>query len=163
MPTGIYERKQTITERFWSKVNKGSEGDCWEWNAGLRDREGYGCFSITHRQKEGAHRYSWMIHNGPIPKGMFVCHKCDNPRCVNPNHLFVGTAQENVADMVAKSRQAFGAKSKCSGKKLTISQVIEIRHKYKSGKFTHKRLAAEYGVVRRSIGDIISGNTWKLL
>lgn len=89
-------RRAPIADRFWAKVEK-TEG-CWEWT-GSKSRKGYGQFN------EGrAHRVSWEMHNGPIPEGMFVCHHCDNPPCVRPDHLFIGDNAANMRDAFAKGR-----------------------------------------------------------
>lgn len=93
--------KKSTTERFWSKVNI-VEKECWEWQASL-DYFGYGNFYADGKNCR-AHRYSWTIHKGNIPKGLLVCHKCDNPKCINPDHLFLGTHLDNAFDMVEKGR-----------------------------------------------------------
>lgn len=88
---------------FWSKLDKGENEECWNWKA-FKNKQGYGRMGIAASECVNAHRVSWVIHYGQIPSGMFVCHKCDNPSCVNPNHLFLGTRQDNTNDMMIKKR-----------------------------------------------------------
>lgn len=103
-----------MTERFWARVKK-SDG-CWEWTGGV-DTPGYGMLRIpgprTSHKKVRASRYSWELHNGPIPEGMCILHKCDNPACVNPDHLWIGTQSENMLDMHSKKRQLMSRKNTC--------------------------------------------------
>lgn len=94
-------RNATPADRFWQKVRK-SDG-CWEWTARVSP-EGYGEFWDDRNVR--AHRFSWSLVNGPIPDGLMVCHRCDNPRCVRPDHLFLGTNRENIRDMMAKGRHS---------------------------------------------------------
>jgi hypothetical protein len=93
-------------ERFWSKVDKRGEDECWEWKD-HKDRGGYGKIWLSGRNVL-AHRFAWVIANGKMPDGLFACHKCDNPACCNPNHLFAGTSQDNIDDRVRKGRSACG-------------------------------------------------------
>ncbi len=95
-------RSDTLLLRFWQKVEKNPEG-CWSWTATI-DRGGYGSIG-TPTGLEYAHRLSWIIHNGPIPNGLFVLHHCDNPPCVRPDHLFLGTHQDNQDDRLRKGRR----------------------------------------------------------
>ena len=90
-------------ERFWSKVNIKSDEEWWNWKA-FKNKQGYGRFGHSASKCVNAHRMSWVIKNGQIPDKMFVCHRCDNPSCVNPNHLFLGTRQDNINDMMIKKR-----------------------------------------------------------
>jgi hypothetical protein len=96
-------KPRDLTERFWEKVAK-SDG-CWLWIGGRTSR-GYGMFTARHRRQRGAHRYAWEMVNGPIPDGMVICHRCDNPPCVRVDHLFLGTQKDNIHDMMAKHRGA---------------------------------------------------------
>ena len=93
--------RKTVEERFWKNVRKGP--GCWEWSANKNDA-GYGRFWIC-RKGVRAHRFSLELHKGKIPEGMFVCHHCDNPGCVKPDHLFVGTQSDNMHDMQSKGRK----------------------------------------------------------
>lgn len=101
---------------FWKYVDVVLEGDdCWEWK-GFRRKNGYGVTTgdgnqTTKRTQMGAHRRSWILTNGPIPRGLFVCHRCDNPPCVRPDHLFLGTHIDNMTDMHAKGREARGERA----------------------------------------------------
>jgi hypothetical protein len=141
---------------------------CWEWT-GWVDKDGYGRIKVSGR-KIRAHRLSWELHFGPIPKtddpmGNFVLHRCDNPTCVNPSHLFLGSHMDNLRDMMSKGRSARGEKG-CKAK-LTAAQVLEIRsrygtrERYKHGPVSQYDLAAEYGVTQAAINSVILRKTWR--
>jgi hypothetical protein len=120
---------------------------CWEWQ-GSRLPQGYGILGIKKRNHY-AHRVSWEQHHGPIPPGMCVLHRCDNPPCLNPAHLFLGTQGDNMRDMAKKGR----AKAK-----LTEEQVRELRQR--KGTRTIYEFAAEYGVSKSLIGYVLNGRVW---
>ena len=147
----------TVQERFEAKFTK-SEG-CWEWNA-YKDRVGYGTFRIAERHQM-AHRVAYQLYVGEIPAGLCVCHHCDNPRCVNPAHLFLGTQADNMRDRENKGRGVFpGLSGENHGSaKLTEAQVIEIRAKYGEGA-RQVDLAKEFGVTQSIISMIVCGRVW---
>ena len=145
--------------RFWDKVRIGDY--CWEWQAQVV-RNGYGRFRFFTR-KTLAHRASWQMVNGPIPHGLFVCHKCDNRRCVRPSHLFLGTNEDNMADMVAKGRSAackrVGEDSPVS--KLTDDSVREIRRMAAARLLPQMEIAKRFGVCRTTVKNIIGRRAWR--
>lgn len=154
---GPIRRNQPFSEaEFFMRVAFGAS-DCWYW-VGQICQLGYG----VYRNKK-AHRLAWGLFHGPIPDGLFVLHKCDVRACVNPDHLFLGTQQENVADMIAKGRAVhpvhkFGEDNPVS--KLTEDMVREMRAAYKAGGVTQYQLADRYGVAVMTINRAIRGICW---
>lgn len=142
------------SERFWIKVDRSSA--CWMWRAATNCR-GYGMFWVNG-QMQLAHRIAWLLVHGVLPKGACVLHHCDNPSCVNPAHLFLGTIAENNQDMRVKGRHAFGERHGRS--RLKESDVIEIRRRHLSGGVTQSTLATEYGVAQGTISELVHGQTW---
>lgn len=147
-----------IDSRFWAKVNKiEDENSCWEWIK-VNRHDGYGSIFFRGRNRV-AHRVSWIINIGEIPENMYVCHKCDNPACVRPSHLFLGTHQDNMDDMVKKGRSHLGEAQGIS--KLTKEIVLKIRSEYIPRKVTMDYLAEKYNVTQGCIWSILRGKSWK--
>jgi hypothetical protein len=150
--------------RFWAQVDKNGPvhpvcGQCWVWTGSVTE-DGYGKLKISGR-RYWTHRFSWHIHYEEIPNGLWVLHKCDRRRCVNPSHLFLGSTQDNTSDMVNKGRQAKGEQHTIS--KLTLAQVAEIRKRYKPRSKTDgtRALGREFGVSNTTISQVIREKTWK--
>jgi hypothetical protein len=177
-------RYMTFEERFWAQVEK-TDG-CWLWT-GNKDRDGYG--HIKHGGKSiGAHRASYLIHNGEIPEGQVICHTCDNPACVRPDHIFSGTVADNNRDRDEKGRSASGDRNasrlyperrprgenhhwqtkpwtrmtgeKNGRAKLTQETANEIRAKWETGQYTKRALSCLYGVSDVQIGKIVNNLIW---
>lgn len=142
--------------RFWAKVQRLGDDDCWIWIAG-QDKDMYGKFLVNKVQIR-AHVYSWQLYTGrPVPPGIQVCHKCDHPYCVNPHHLFLGTNRDNTQDRHEKGRDAKGESH--GNSKLTEEQVKEIRELYQSGK-TITQLSRLYTTMRSNILAIVKRKQW---
>ena len=145
----------TIEDRFWAFVNVQSPDECWEWGGG-RLVAGYGHFWALQKTHK-AHRFSYALAHGPIPEGMFVCHACDNPACVNPAHLWLGTHQDNMDDRTAKHRHRSGDTHPRS--KLTADDVENIRANRMN--LTGQEMAALYGVANTTISAVLNRQNWK--
>ena len=148
----------TIEQRFWSRVRKG-EG-CWLWRGG--GGHSYGRLAADEGGHDGplvyAHRLAYKLHHGSIPDDLFVLHRCDNPRCVNPAHLFLGTVNDNHDDMVAKGRNRKG--EQCSYAKLTEDDVVELRLRRAAGE-SLESLSAAFNVATGTAYDACHRRTWK--
>ena len=142
-------------ENFWRKVKVGSKDECWEWTASKNQR-GYG-ISWANGKLHGAHRVSWTIHNGDIPKGLHVCHHCDNRICVNPKHLFLGTPADNSKDMIKKGRAAQIKGEKNGSAKLAEKQVIDIFYDTD----TQANIAKKHGINQTNVSHIKTRKTWQ--
>ncbi len=151
--------EHTPEERFWGKVDRGDEDECWEWH-GARTTDGYGIFTID-RDDIRAHRYSMEIHDYELGEKQ-VNHHCDNKPCVNPAHLYVGTQTENMEDAWERidiDPPGHPGESNPNSK-LSESDVREIRDRYADGEVTQTALANEYGVSQFAIGTIVRRETW---
>lgn len=149
-----------VIERFWSQVDRRSDDECWEWRGKLtRGGRGYGYLHFAG-VRHIASRLAYELENGVIPKGLHVLHKCDNPPCCNPKHLFVGTQADNVRDMVEKKRNGVVCGEDNGQHKLTAEQVLDIRRGLLDG-VPGRQLARAYGVSPRTIRFIKRNETWK--
>jgi hypothetical protein len=141
-------------DRFWAKVRKGD--GCWEWTGSVKPR-GYGQVRYARRTVY-AHRVAWELAHGPIPDDMFVCHSCDNRRCVR--HLFLGTAQENTTDMLRKGRSRPPKGEDCGTAKLTRDAVMAMRSARDNGA-TFVEIARQYGVHPVTAMRAVKGEQWR--
>ncbi len=145
-------------ERYWSKVNK--TDSCWLWTAAIQQK-GYGTL-MCDKERHSVHRISWTLHNGQIPHGCFVCHKCDVPNCVNPEHLFLGDNTDNMQDASKKGRlkkpDNFGKWGTNGRSKLTASAVLEI--KSLRGIISQRQIAYLYNMSKPAINHVLRGRVW---
>ncbi|MDL4862069.1 HNH endonuclease [Halomonas elongata] len=147
-------------ERFHTKYRLNPATGCWEWTDALSSRGGYGRLKVG-RVAVRAHRASHLIHKGPIPEGLVVCHTCDNPACVNPDHLWLGTHMDNTQDMMTKGRGKYpGHQGEINPSAvLTRRKVEEIIQRITEGQ-TNKRIAIEFGVSHATVSLIRRGKIW---
>lgn len=143
---------------FWDRVD--TSGECWEWQ-GARTRDGYGVVSVFGNA-ERSHRVAYILEYGRIPNGRIICHSCDNPSCVRPAHLFVGTDKDNSDDKKLKGRGVNGIHlgEKNPSSKVTWPIVAAIREEYTTGDITQRLLAEKYGIVQSQVGRIVRGEHW---
>ena len=161
---------------FWEKVDRQTQGDCWRWKA-FRNPMGYGMFGVK-RDVRLAHRIAYELTYGEIPEGMCVLHRCDNPSCVNPSHLYLGTRTDNNRDKLLRGRvyRPVGDKNPSRSHpetqvrgeaspnaKLTTESVKQIRIMYATGKYRLVDIASQFGVSFSTIGRIVKRETWKHL
>jgi len=141
-----------IEDRIKNKFKVDPNNNCWIWQ-GFKDKDGYGSIIINQKMNK-PHRVMWEIHNGPIPEGINVLHKCDNPPCVNPDHLFLGSQKDNIQDCIKKDRFVRGEKN--GRAKLTKNKVIKIY--YDNRKYAE--IAKDFSVSKASVGSIKKGRNW---
>jgi hypothetical protein len=159
--------RTSLTERFWSKVDRKDQGDCWPW-LGWRDGDGYGQISIggAKGRRIRATAAAWLLTYGEMPTNQ-VLHRCDNPPCVRPDHLFSGTAKDNAADRGRKGRTARGKRrpetvvrgERQRRAKLTDEAVREIRARFDKGE-TRQELAREFGVSWTVVDGVVKRTLW---
>jgi len=155
----VPELSNTQIIRFWAKVRVKSPTDCWPWDASLNSN-GYGRFRV-HPHNFIASRVAYRISHGSIPRGMEICHSCDNPKCCNPNHFFLGTHRDNIRDAVAKGRMTHvGPKGMDSCRaKLSDQQVNEIRRRLSDG-HRQRDIARSFGIGKTTVAHIYHRRTW---
>lgn len=157
---GRFEKENNI-DRFYNKIKKSKDNDCWIWTGWImKNSLGYGGFYYKEKDTT-AHRASYMIHKGDVPNGMCVCHTCDNPKCVNPDHLWLGTYQDNMDDMKRKKRHNCLKGEKVLKHKLKQSEVKVIRFAYKMGFSNQYQLSKLYNISQSVISEIINRKAWK--
>lgn len=153
--------------RFNANWQAVTETGCWIWTGGF-GRKNYGRFRVGGKKVVSSHRFSYALHKGPIPDGLCVCHKCDTPQCVNPDHLFVATNEENTADRVRKGRTVSGRSgaknppkhARHHQAKLSQSDVDEIRRLASEGRMTQREIAALFGISQANVSTIKCGVSW---
>ena len=149
--------KKDLLKRFEEKIEMIPECGCWIWIAAVQG-DGYGVIKTGHKNKQSvAHRISWQLYRGSIPKGILVLHKCDTPACVNPYHLFLGTHKDNTQDMIKKNRKALQKGEGNNLSKLTECEVLTIRESCSK----NINLSKIYKVNASTISRIKSRDRWK--
>ena len=151
--------KDSVYNRFISKVNVGLPDECWEFTGGINST-GRGIFWWGNKSIH-AHRMSYILHCGNIPEGMYVCHSCDNGKCVNPHHLFLGSAKDNIQDCISKGRKVTLRGEDDPKSKLTNEEVLKMIDMYKSGRYYQRELGDLFGVSRSTVLSILRGDNWK--
>lgn len=171
--TSKYLASQGLSERvvinFWNKVKKkGSTpkhmphlGMCWSWKASTT-AFGYGkIWSGASKKLLGAHVVSWILHHGPIPNKLHVLHQCDNPPCCNPNHLFIGTAKQNIWDRILKGRSKWTRGEDAHNSKLKNNHVLAIRCLYEQWNLSEASIGRLFKVSERTVSGIVTRTTWR--
>lgn len=164
IPGHQYRCRETrpVAERFWEKVDRRRISECWPWTAKASHKYGYGMIATdAQRGPIYAHRLSYELHYGPIPDGLHVLHSCDNPPCVNPTHLFLGTHVDNMEDCARKGRALSPSGEAHRSAKLTEDRVLAIRAASTGRRGEQVELAHRYGVTRMTICQILKRQTWK--
>lgn len=143
---------------IWSKINKKEKNECWEW-MGYILSNGYGQICINYKRYL-VHRLIYELTHGPIPDNLLVCHTCDNRKCCNPNHLFLGTGKDNMMDKVFKMRQSKGETFNCN--KLILKDIIDIRLLYRTGKYSQRKLGKQFNISQCQINNILLNKAWRI-
>jgi len=158
----VYNREWSLQERLEKNIITVQDTGCWEWQA-YKNEAGYAIMSLNNKTTR-VHRIAYELYNeSKIPNGLIVCHSCDNPCCINPEHLWLGTHADNVNDKVNKGRAMGGSnKGEINPQRiLNEYEVLEIREKYSTGNYTQEELGTEYSVSRSAIKMVVNRNNWK--
>lgn len=150
---------KVLEYRFWNRVDK--TGSCWNW-IGKKNKAGYGVFSLSFIEKGKrilAHRQSWLLSGKEIPEQMYICHHCDNPSCVRPDHLFIGTLDDNNQDMKMKWRHTWGIRHPQA--RMDPERVREIRGLWDIGLLTQTQIGNIFGIGSRAVSKIVTGIRWR--
>jgi hypothetical protein len=150
--------EDSLDDRFWHRLGNKMPSGCILWG-GAFNEDGHGEIGVRRHYHQGAHVVAYRLMVGSVPKGMCVCHRCDNPPCINPVHLFLGTSTDNRMDCVAKGRQAKGERNAKS--KLNAERVKAMRARYASAPMTFIQLAKEFNISPAQANKIINGEFWK--
>ena len=140
-----------LAERFWEKVDVLGKDDCWLWLA-YKGQQGYGVMTVNGNQRLATHVLFYLRHGYWSPKGRTANHHCDNPSCLNPKHLYLGTNKSNTRDMVQRGRHGMA--------KLTVKQVRKIRSLYSDGSITLRKLGHRFGVAQSQVSLIVNNKSW---
>lgn len=156
------DREKSIEERFWARVGRRNDDECWPWLL-TPGRMGYGRFKPTPKDQLSAHRTAWELTHGPIPSGLWVLHRCDNRRCCNPAHLFLGTPRDNTRDMMAKGRNVpppVRSGATANGAKLSEAEVLATLERLARGE-RGAAIANALAVSQSAVSAIKHGKTWR--
>lgn len=171
MTSGRKPLLESPKKHILNNIEIDADTGCWNWTRGKKTHNGYG-ETWVNRKRYRAHRLAYIAFVGPIPKGKVICHHCDNPACVNPDHLWAGTQRENIRDSIRKGRFTMAIKNLncslrkgCKGiqnasSKLNEKQVTSIRQEYAEKNTSHSKLAKKYSVSRTTIYEILNRRTW---
>ncbi len=155
-----FSETKGFSKRFWDRVSSGRPDECWPYIGKTNGKKGYGVVYVVNKPKRvtmGSHRAAWIMTFGNVDRKIFICHKCDNPICCNPNHLFAGTPKDNASDCSKKGRMHFGEKA--GRAKLTSEKVRTIRQLFKDGESMNS-LAKKFEVSHPSIRMVVIGRSW---
>lgn len=150
----------SLRDRFEANIVRIPLVGCWIWTGGLASGR-YGSINVGGKQKL-AHRVSYELHEGPIPEGLNVLHRCDVTTCVNPHHLFTGTQTDNMRDCANKGRHkaVFFPGTECHFAKINDEMARDIIRKYKTGQYTQQQIGDEYGITQSNVSYIVNNKTW---